>query len=282
MYYYDLNILSKTARLLNRPGDAINYEQEAIQVHNAFNKTFFNPNTKQYATGSQTANAMAVYMNLVEPQYKEAVIENIIRDIRSRNNSLTAGDIGYRYLLCVLYDAGRDDVIFDMNSRSDVPGYGYQLAQGATALTESWKALPTNSNNHFMLGHIVEWFYRGLAGIGQTEASIAYKEISIHPRMAGDVSAAKGTYESLYGTISTDWKKEDKIFRLAVQVPVNTTAVVYLPADNIAAVTESGKPVEKSTTISLAGKEKGLLKFKVGSGLYRFSVGEKTKEVASN
>ena len=43
---------------------------------------------------------------------------------------------------------GRSDLIYRMNSRSDVPGYGYQLKQEATALTESWQALPTVSNNH--------------------------------------------------------------------------------------------------------------------------------------
>ena len=85
--------------------------------------------------------------------------------MRAHNNGLTAGDIGYRYLLKVLDDEGRSDVIFDMNDRSDVPGYGYQLAKGATALTESWQALPSVSNNHFMLGHIMEWFYSGLGGI---------------------------------------------------------------------------------------------------------------------
>jgi hypothetical protein len=53
--------------------------------------------------------------------------KNIVKDIRGRGNSLTAGDIGYRYLLNVLDDAGRSDVIYDMNSRADVPGYGYQL-----------------------------------------------------------------------------------------------------------------------------------------------------------
>ena len=73
-------------------------------------------------------------------KYKTAVIDALIKDIRNRNNALTAGDIGYRYVLRALEDAGRSDVIFEMNSRDDVPGYGYQLKHGATALTESWQA----------------------------------------------------------------------------------------------------------------------------------------------
>ncbi|MBB1286498.1 family 78 glycoside hydrolase catalytic domain [Flavisolibacter sp. BT320] len=272
MYYYDLRILSRIARLLDKPGDATAYEKEAMAVRKAFNKTFFNAATKQYATGSQTANAMAVYMNLVEPKHKQAVIENIIKDIRSRNNSFTAGDVGYRYLLCVLHDAGRDDVIFDMNSRSDVPGYGYQLANGATALTESWKALPTNSNNHFMLGHLMEWFYRALAGLGQSPHSIAHKEIVIHPRIVGDVTFASGHYDSPYGLIATDWKKEKDRFSLNVTVPVNTTAVVYLPGDSASAIRENNRPIKENPHIRIEGKESGKTKLRVGSGTFNFVV----------
>src|SRR5690606_1856650 len=127
IYYYDLTILQKIAALLGKKDDVLKYKELAEKVKTSFNQTFFNPQTKQYASGSQTSNAMALYMNLVEPQYRAAVLENLIKDIRSRNNSLTAGDIGYRYVLRVLEEAGRSDVIYDMNSRTDVPGYGYQL-----------------------------------------------------------------------------------------------------------------------------------------------------------
>ena len=252
--------------------DAAAYDKLALQVKQAFNDTFFNKETKQYATGSQTANAMAVYMQLVEPQYKDAVVENIVKDIRNRNNSLTAGDIGYRYLLCVLHDEGRSDVIYDMNSRTDVPGYGYQLAKGATALTESWAALPTNSNNHLMLGHLMEWFYQGLAGINQDDSSIAYKHIVIKPEVVGDVTAAKGSYNSVYGNIVSDWKKEGNRFSLHVQIPANTTATVYLPATATNKITESGIVVSNTNDARLVGYEKGRAIIKVGSGDYNFNV----------
>lgn len=133
---------------------------------------------------------------------KAAVVDNIVNDIRQRGNGLTAGDIGYRYLLRVLDDAGRSDVIYDMNSGSDKPGYGYQLARGATALTESWQAYPNVSNNHFKLGHLMEWFYSGLAGIRPAPDAIAFKEIDIRPEPVGDVSAVQASIQSPYGLIS--------------------------------------------------------------------------------
>jgi len=239
----------------------------ATQVKQAYNKAFFNTQTKEYGTGSQTANSISVYMGLVEPQDKAVVINNIVKELKDHGNSLTAGDIGFRYLLRALDDAGRSDVIFDMNSRSDVPGYGYQLAHGATALTESWGALPQVSNNHFMLGHIMEWFYSGLAGIRSAPGAIAMNKIEIRPEPVGDVTYAKASYESPYGTIATDWKKASGKFELTVQIPANTTAVIYLPAKPGTAIIEDGKPVNKS---QLLGYRDGKALIKTGSGIYHF------------
>lgn len=282
IYYYDLTIMTRVARLLGKEADAGEYETLAVEVKKAFNKAFFNKETKQYGTGSQTANAMAVYMNLVEPEYKAAVVEHIIRDIRSRNNSLTAGDVGFRYLLQVLDREGRSDVIYDMNNRSDVPGYGYQLARGATALTESWQALPSVSNNHLMLGHLMEWFYTGLAGIRQDTGAIGFKAIEIRPEPVGDVRTAKATYESPYGLISSDWKKEPGTFELKVQIPANTTAIVYLPGDSASLVTEGGKSLKGRKDIRQKGWNRGKWSLLVGSGSYRFTVLEHNKKTAKH
>lgn len=275
IWYYDLSLLTKMATLLNKPGDAQEFDALATRVKKAFNDSFFHADTKQYATGSQTANAMAVYMNLAEPEHRDAVVQNIVKDIRARNNALTAGDIGYRYLLCVLHDAGRDDVIYDMNRRSDVPGYGYQLAKGATALTESWAALPANSNNHLMLGHIVEWFYRGLAGIEQEDSSVGFRNIRINPQPVGDVSFVNASYECPYGLIKTSWRKSDGGFALDLIVPANTTAVVHLPATDASQVSEGSRSISNRTDAAVLGIEKNKLKIGVGSGVYHFFVASK-------
>ena len=271
IWHYDLVILSKTARLLGRLSDAERYDQLAGKVRTAFNRKFFNVSTKQYGTGSQTANAKAVYMGLVASADRRAVVENIVKDLRSRNNALTSGDIGFRYLLKVLADEGRTDVIFDMNSRTDVPGYGYQLAHGATALTESWQALPFVSNNHFMLGHIMEWFYTDLAGIREADRAVGFRDIVLKPEIVGNVTWAQGDYASPYGMISSHWKKEGDTFDWNVIIPANTRATVYLPVSAGAVVTEGGKPLSERE-IKITGDHNGGIKLSVGSGSYNFRV----------
>lgn len=275
IYYYDLGIMEKVAGLLGKPGDAGMYRALARKVKEAFNNTFFDKETGQYASGSQTANAMAVYMDLVPSGYKEKVVHNIVKNIRE--NRLTAGDIGYRYLLRVLDNEGLSDVIYDMNSRSDVPGYGYQLARGATALTESWQALPVVSNNHFMLGHLKEWFYSGLGGIRLPENAIAYKTIAIRPDAVEGVTSASASTQCPYGVISTAWEKNPgaQTFALRVQVPANTTATIYLPASEGAEILEGDTPVTENDAIRAVGYENGRALLEIGSGEYRFLVKNK-------
>jgi hypothetical protein len=168
-----------------------------------------------------------------------------------------------------------------MNSRSNIPGYGYQLAKGATALTESWAALPTNSNNHFMLGHLMEWFYNGLGGINQAKNSIAYKEIEIRPQPIGDLLYVRSSYRSPYGLIRSNWKKEKGKFVLVVEIPVNTTATVTLPGTDV--IQESNRALSGRNDVEMLGVENGSTKIRVGSGTYHFTVNEKsTKEVVSS
>jgi hypothetical protein len=123
-------------------------------------------------------------------------------------------------------------------------GAGFTNAtNGATALTESWQALPSVSNNHLMLGHIMQWFYEGLAGISQAEKSIGYKNIVIRPQLAGDITHAGATYQSPYGEIKSYWKKTGDIFELKISLPANCTATVYLPGSDKPVNTGSGSYV---------------------------------------
>lgn len=232
IFYYDLDIMEQIAKLLDKTDETREYAAIAKEVRKAFNVKFFDSKTKQYGSGSQTANAMALYMNLVEPANESAVLANLVKDIRDRNNALTAGDVGYRYVLQALEQAGRSDVIFDMNSRADVPGYGYQLAHGATSLTESWQALPSVSNNHLMLGHLMEWFYSGLCGINQDPNSVGFEKIQIKPQLAGNISSASASYHSIHGWIKCDWERKGVDFELNVTIPANTTATIYFPPND--------------------------------------------------
>jgi hypothetical protein len=84
--------------------------------------------------------------------------------------------------------------------RTDSPSYGYQLNNGATALTEAWDANPSSSQDHFMPGHAEEWFYRGLAGIDFDLDREQSLRIWIHPQIVGDTHFASASYKSVLAT----------------------------------------------------------------------------------
>jgi alpha-L-rhamnosidase len=271
-YYYEVKILQKTAELMGKTADAEKYATLAKDIRQSFNDKFFHKDSCYYDRNSQAANALPVFLGIVEPQYKQGVIDNLIKDIRSRGNGVSAGDIGYRYVVQVLEQNNRADIIYDMNSRYDVPGYGYQLAHGATALTEAWNALRSSSNNHFMMGHLMEWFYSGLGGIRLDEENVGFKKVWISPQMAGDVTYARTSYESPYGTIQSNWRLNGNEYTLQVNIPVNSTAVVTLPTNDVNAITEYGQPIARRDGILSVETSDGTVRLNVGSGEYLFKV----------
>lgn len=270
IWYYNAVLLSEMARITGNIEDQEYYKKLAEDIRDAFNKKFFDPVIKVYSTGSQTAYSMPLFFGMVDTLYRQEVTKNLVRSIMDNKKALTAGDIGYRYLLRVLEQEGYSQLIYEMNSRSDVPGYGYQLSKGATSLTESWAALREVSNNHMMLGHIMEWFYSGLGGIRQMPDSKAYGNIFICPEPAGDIDWAETTYISVRGEIHTSWKISENSFILNVKVPTGCRATISLPGADPGKITENNIPVTESGYIKVKGIRKDRTLCEVSSGEYAF------------
>ncbi len=231
IYYYDLVIIARAAKLMGYDDDYKTYSNLSEKVKDAFLKKYYNSKTGVCSTGSQTAYAMPLYTGLIPEKDKNLVFNNLVNAIKNNDYALTSGDVGYHFLVRVLSENGRSDILYKMNSRSDRPGYAFQLKKGATSLTESWAALTDVSNNHMMLGHLMEWFYSGLGGIYQADNSVAYNNIIIAPKPVGEIRWVNCSYNSLKGTISSAWKIEESTFTLVVEVPSDAKATIILPEE---------------------------------------------------
>jgi hypothetical protein len=276
-YYQDTCILARAAAFLGRTAEARKYEQLAAQIRTGFNQAFFNPTNRQYATGSQCANSLPLVMGLVEPADRQAVLDAVAADVHNRGDALSAGDVGYRYLLRALAEGGRSDVIFAMNNQSEKPGYGYQLKMGATSLTESWSALRGVSQNHFMLGQIMEWFYHDLAGIACDPDGPGFKKLLINPQPVGTIVSTHAAYDSIRGRIVSEWQRLGPQFTLKVSIPANTSATVLVPAKTPGDVTEGGRAAGRSPGVRFLGMRNGRAAFAVRSGDYEFRSGAAAK-----
>ncbi|PIE87998.1 MAG: alpha-L-rhamnosidase [Bacteroidetes bacterium] len=270
IYFYDVKLMSEMAALLDKP-EKVQLQQWAAELRKAFNEAFFNPETMVYSTGSQTAMSMPYCMGIVDDQYRSELFEHLVDSIIAGNMALTAGDVGFHYLVEALTEGRAAQLMFDMINRDDVPGYGFQLKKGATALTESWAALETVSNNHLMLGHVMEWFYAGLGGIGQAKHSSAYKEIIIQPQLAGDLEEVKTSFQSPYGLLRSEWKKKGSGFEIEVEIPHNTRATLVLPTKDRNTVKVNGDAPDKELA---DGKNKDEnVRLHLGSGVYLIQSG---------
>lgn len=271
-FYYEVaQTMSQIAKLIGKDDDATKYEKQAATIKSAWRRNYRNDDGT-YATGSQCSNAIALVMGLSEERDRNAALKALVKDVRDRGDAMTAGDIGFRYLLQALAQGGHSDVIYDMINQSERPGYGYQIAHGATSLTEAWDANHNSSHNHFMLGHITEWFYKELVGIDCDPEGPGYEKINIRPTPVGDLKWAEATHDSVRGPIHVRWDKDDEAFKLAVTIPANTTATVYVPAGEGQTVTESGASIEDADGVTALGHEDGRSAFRIESGDYEFAV----------
>lgn len=228
-YYWDLILLAKSAKMVGNKADELRYNALAQQVKSAFNNEFFDETTHQYGSGSQASNAIPLFLDMVDSNNKKPLLDNLVKDIQKHGNRLTTGDVGNRFLFQTLAQNGLNELMYTMHNHEDVPGYGYQIKFGATTLTEQWNPSFGTSWNHFMMGQIDEWFFKWLAGIQFDPKNPGYKKIIINPQIVGDLNYVSASTESLYGKISVDWKRENGLFNLKVNIPANTEAMVILP-----------------------------------------------------
>jgi len=266
-YYADTIIVAEAAKLLGKADDAKKYTELAASIKQAFNAKLFNAQTGQYANGSLTAQSCALYQGLVEPGHKAAVLNALVAEAEKQDYHMDVGILGAKYLLNALADNGRADVAYRILMQKTPPGYGNWIERGATTLWEDWPGAA--SRNHIMFGDVSAWFYKNLAGINA--GAPGFKRIVIKPRVLGDLTFARATYDSMAGRIVSDWKIENGTFKLDVTIPANASAMVYVPATTQAKITESGQAAETAAGVKFLRREEGYAVFEVGSGTYRFA-----------
>jgi len=274
MLFNNLVILEKTARILQKTDQAEGFAKRARETRDHFQRTFFHSDQNNYDRNSQAANAIPLTLGIAETDRRPAILENLVRDIRANKNRVTAGDVGFVYLVRALTDSGRGDVLYDMLVQDEGPGYVYQLKKGATSLVETWDANPATSQNHCMLGHIEEWLYRGLGGIRLDPASPAFKHFILRPDIPRDLEWVKVSYQSVYGPIDSQWRQtiaDHRVnFKWTVNIPPNTSATIFVPAHDLRLVRESGQPVRQSAGLKFLKMELSHAVFEAGSGRYQF------------
>jgi len=269
-YYHHVIILAEFASLLDKKEDATYYQNLADDIKEAFIKTFLKPGTGVFDSGTQAAQLIALYYDLVPESEKADAVNRLLLEIYNKHEGhLSTGIFGTKFLFDVFRRENRNDVSYSVANQRTFPGWGNMLANEATTLYEAWQYPDTIcSQNHPMFGSISEWYYKSLLGINAKAPGFTHFEIK--PQPSGDLTWAKGHYDAIVGHISSEWKIEGTHFLLKVSVPANTIATIYVPSLAKASVLEGGQTIEKFSGLKFLEYRDGYAVFEAGGGSYSF------------
>ena len=281
-YYNNVWLVAQIAEVLGRSGDAKSYLMLAQKIKEAFNSRFFDPTSNQYANGSQTANALALYFKLVPPEKISAVTRNLLNDIEKHDEHVTTGIIGTNAIVQVLPSHDAVSLMYRLATQTTYPSLGHQVMTGATTVCENYECSPWLSQNMKMFVSLDKFFYRNLAGI--SPESPGYRHVLIKPQPVEDLQTVTAQERTALGTVKVEWSRGSFVgrtrpFDLKVSIPAGVEATIAIPTfgSKNAHVLEGGVTVWKSNTyvpgtpgLTGASSKAGAIAFHAGSGSYHF------------
>lgn len=164
---------------------------------------------------TQAAEALPLYWGMVSEE-KEVDVVRAFRYTLEQKNALISGEIGLPYVIQTARKYGMSDLICRYILRDEHPSYYAFVLDGETTLGEYWEKNP-RSHCHDMMGHIVEWYYNGIAGIRPLKPG--FEKICICPYLPESMHEFACSYESVRGTIRVQVKDCGEEVELTVQVP---------------------------------------------------------------
>jgi alpha-L-rhamnosidase len=275
-YAHSTQLLINAAEVLGFKEDVLAYSQLLQKIKTAFLLEYMTPNGR-LVSGTQTAYVLALNFDMLPENLREQAAARLAENVKKYNIHLTTGFLGTPYLCHVLTRFGYNEIAYQLLLQETYPSWLYPVKSGATTIWERWDGQKPdstfqtpgmNSFNHYAYGAIGDWMYRVMAGIDIYEDGVGYKHSKIKPYIGGGFSSVSANLETCYGMLSSSWKAEGASLRLDVEIPANTTATVYFPANAAAVIFEGGKPISSVKEIQVIGKEEGYLLLKMGSGKY--------------
>jgi alpha-L-rhamnosidase len=282
-YAHSTQLLLNAAKVLGNDADAATYSKLLDDIKAAFVKEYMTASGR-LVSGTQTAYVLSLNFDMLPENLRAQAAERLVENIKSYGNHLTTGFLGTPYLCHVLTRFGYNDMAYKLLLQDSYPSWLYPVKMGATTIWERWDGQKPdssfqtpgmNSFNHYAYGAIGDWMYRKMVGLDTYEDGPGYKHIKVMPHIGGNFTNAAATLKTYYGSTSAGWKIENNQLLLDVEIPANTYATVYLPADDTGNITESNNALSSVKEIKVMGKEDDYIKVEIGSGSYHFSIPKK-------
>lgn len=278
-YAHSVQLLINAANVLGKSEEASEYGILLDRIKKAFINEYVTANGR-LVSGTQTAYVLALNFDMLPEGLRQQAAKRLADNVDFYSNHLTTGFLGTPYLCHVLSRFGYTELAYKLLLQKTYPSWLYPVTMGATTIWERWdgqkpdstfQAPGMNSFNHYAYGAIGDWMYRVMAGIDTYEDGVGYKHSMIKPHIGGGFTSVSASLQTYYGKLSSAWQVKGSDFTMDIEIPANTTATVYVPADDAADILEAGKTLSLVKDIRVAGKEAGYVVLKVGSGKYSFT-----------
>ncbi len=230
--YYDCLIMKKISETLGKTEEAHHFEVICKEIAEAVNRKYYRPEG-YYEPGTQGANIMPLFLDIVPDGGRNKVLQHLMRDIaENRNMHLATGNQMTKIVYDVLVKEGMADFALELTTQKTYPSIGYMLEQGATTIWERWENLTINhmnSHDHPMLGAFSVWLLKGLAGLRLVHGNT--QQYVIHPIIPQKLNYVRMERELAGGICRISWEKtENNGVKVELKVPWNTTVYFETPA----------------------------------------------------
>jgi alpha-L-rhamnosidase len=265
-YFHYADILHRTALLLGKSNDAVQYRKKREAIRKSLHEAFYNAETGIYDKGTQTSYVLPLRLNITEKENRPRIIENFVKQVAKDDDHLTCGFVGMPFLLTELTEIGHGDLAWKIATQETWPSwFDLIFNRKKTVFMEAWDGGHVQMPS--LCGSIGAWFYRSLAGI--RSETPGFKSFIIAP-YTETLDWVKSTFECPYGEIRSDWKKIADELVMDITIPPNTSATIYVPADIRTDVTESGVPIGEAEGVTFLRMENGKAVIYVDAGRYSF------------
>jgi alpha-L-rhamnosidase len=262
--------MARAADVLGRAEDAREWRRRAGELRGTLHARFFDAERASYANGEQPYLALALLARLPPDELRPAVLARIEHEIRvTKRGHVDVGIHGTAFLLQALLEAERPDLVHELARQTDYPGWGHMLAEGATTVWEQWDGVHSRMHSSFL--SLGAWFVQGLAGLRPDPERPGYEHVIVRPAPVGDLRWARARLDTVRGPIEVAWQREGGRFTLDLDLPPGTSATVFVPCGDPAAVREGGEEARRAHGVTACASGDGATVLEVVSGRYSFS-----------
>ncbi len=176
---------------------------------------------------TQASQALPLFWGMVPPE-READVVRAFRWTLERDGCFLSGEVGLPYVIETARRYGMNDLISRFALREEHPGYYAFILDGETTLGEYWEKNP-RSHCHDMLGHIVQWYYDGIAGIIPEEPG--FRAVRICPYLPEGMHTFSCTPQSVGGELTVRVREEER--EILLEVSADRRIKVRIDASNL-------------------------------------------------